>query len=90
VRVPLIEQAGHGGGGLSARRRDADSPLLARHDHAGEVENRAAGVPIRVRRVSPLAERLTRLPTLISARCTANPSERGHREARAGGVVFRA
>jgi hypothetical protein len=30
------------------------------------------------------------MPTLIIARCTANPSERGHREARAGGVIFRA
>jgi hypothetical protein len=90
VRVPLIEHAGQGGEGLSARRRDADSPLLARPDHAGEVENRAAGVPIRVRRVSPLTQRPTPLPTLISARRTANPSERGHREARAGGVVFRA
>jgi hypothetical protein len=90
VRVPLVEHAGHSGEGLSARRRDAGSPLLARPDHAGEVENRAAGVPLRVRRVSPLAKRPTRMPTLISARRTVNPSERGHREARAGGVVFRA
>jgi hypothetical protein len=81
----------HRGEGLSARRRDADSPLLARDIiTAGEVENRAAGVPVRVRRVSPPTERPTPMPTLISARCTANPSERGHREARAGGVVFRA
>jgi hypothetical protein len=91
VLVPRSGPAGPRGEGLSARRRDADSPLLARDIlTAGEVENRAAGVPIRVRRVSPLAERLTPLPTLISARCTATPSERGHRKARAGGVVFRA
>jgi hypothetical protein len=67
----------------------AACPRLARTDHAGEVENRAAGVPIRVRRVSPLTQRPIRMPTLISARRTANPSERGHRQARAGGVVFR-
>jgi hypothetical protein len=90
VRVPLIEYAGHSGEGLSARRRDADSPLLARHRHTGEVENHTAGVPMRVSRVSPLAERPTRMPTLIIARCTANPSERGHRQARTGGVIFRA
>jgi hypothetical protein len=90
VRVPLVEHAGHGGEGLSARRRDAASPLLARQGHADEVENRSAGVPIRGRGVSPLVQRPTRLPTLISASRTANPSERGHREARAGGVVFRA
>jgi len=40
-----MDHAGHCGEGLSARRRDADSPRLARHDHPGEVENRAAGVP---------------------------------------------
>jgi hypothetical protein len=66
-----------GGEGLSGRRRDADSPLLARHDHAGEVENRAAGVPIRVRGVSPLTEWPTALPTLISTKWPASPSERG-------------
>jgi hypothetical protein len=48
VRVPLSGHAGQGGEGLSARRRDADSPLLARHAlTAGEVENRAAGVVFR-------------------------------------------
>jgi len=88
--VPLIGHAGQRGEGLSARRRDAGSPLLARHHHAGEVENRAAGGPNRVRRVSPLTQRPTPLPTLIIAGCSANPSERGHRKARAVGVVFRA
>ena len=42
-----------------------------------QFENRTAGVPIRVRRDSPLAERRTRTPTLISARRTTHPSERG-------------
>jgi hypothetical protein len=63
------------------RRRDA-----ARGGR--EFENRSAGVPIRVRRDSPPAERRTRTPTLISARRTTDPSERGIRKARAGGAVF--
>jgi hypothetical protein len=69
--------------GMSGLRRDAAS---ARR----QFEKRAAGVPIRVRRDSPLAKRPTSVPTLISASRTANPSERGRRQARAGGAFFRA
>jgi hypothetical protein len=64
---------------MSGLRRDAASAQR-------QFEKRAAGVPIRVRRDSPPAERQTQRPTLISARCKANPSERGHRQARAGGT----
>ena len=51
-----------------------------------QFENRTAGVPIRVRRDSPLAQRRTPWPTLISARGPANPSERGHRQTSAEGA----
>jgi hypothetical protein len=61
---------GSRGEGMSALRRDADRALR-------QFEKRTAGGPIRVRRDSPLPTRLTRGPTLISARRTANPSERG-------------
>ena len=55
---------------------------------AGAVEKRTAGGPIRGRRDSPLRQRHTRRPTLISATRTPNPSDRGDREARAGGALF--
>ena len=48
-----------------------------------------SGAPIRVRRVSPLLQRQSTMPTLIIARRTANPSERGNRKAIAGGALFR-
>jgi hypothetical protein len=69
--------------GMSGLRRDAASAHR-------QFEKRAVGVPIRVRRDSPRVQRQPRRLTLISARRPADPSERGHREARAGGGVFRA
>ena len=67
--------------GGSGRRRDAASGRR-------QFEKRAAGVPIRVRSDSPQEERHTPALTLILARTSANPSERGDREARAGGAFF--
>ena len=54
---------------MSDSRRDAARPL--------QFENRTASVPVRVSSDSPLMERPTRRLTLISARHTAYPSERG-------------
>ena len=85
IASPLTGDAarlrGSGDAGGSGRRRDAASGLR-------QVEKRAAGVPIRVRSDSPPEERRTPKPTLILARSSTNPGERGDREARAGGAFF--
>jgi hypothetical protein len=70
-----------------ARRRHVGSAARCGQRDQRQSRNRAAGVPIRVRRDSPRTERQTRRPTLISARRAPHPSERGHREAGAGGAV---
>jgi hypothetical protein len=67
---------------MLALRRDAARAHRQREKHT-------AGVPIRVRRDSPPAQRTIRGPTLILASRSDCPSERGHRETRAEGGFFR-
>ena len=63
-------QSGSRAEGMSSLRRDAARALR-------QFENRTAGGPIRVSRDSPRTKRPTPRLTLISAKRTAHPSERG-------------
>jgi hypothetical protein len=75
---------GAGNGGItSVPRRDAASALR-------QLENRTAGVPIRVGGDSSPPREISLYRKLMAHRLWRNPGRRGHREARAGGTVFRA